>query len=127
MSVPQPSAGQAPSFKKAPPMDFSKGGAMDFSKLRTMALGTGVSLAKLDPMKDKLEKLNIKDDEDIKKIKELLKTIKENKYEKEKAENADESKEKEGSSILDIRPRRKGAINFDIFMSIKDSVLCTEE
>jgi hypothetical protein len=43
-----------------------------------MALNTGLGLVKLDPIKEKLEKLNIKDDADVNKIKDLLKSIKDN-------------------------------------------------
>lgn len=100
---------------------------MDFSKFRKMALNTGLGLIKLDPMKDKLEKLNIKDDDDIEKIKELLKSIKDSKQDKKSEAEKGEDPKEEKDSIIKIRPRREGAIDMDIFMSVKDTVLCSED
>lgn len=93
-------------------------------------MGKGLGLVKLDPVKEKLEKLNIKDDAEINKIKDLVKAIKESKEstssktDKDDAVKAEKDKEGDGKTV---KKRRAGAIDLDIFMSVKDTALFIEE
>ena len=96
--------------------------------MRALALGKGLGLVKLDPVKEKLQKFDIKDDAEVDKIKDLIKSLKESSKEIEKKEDttAPDAKE-DNENVEKVTKRRAGAINIYLFMKVKDTALFSQE
>lgn len=104
----------------------------------------GLQLTKIDPVKEKLEKFEIKEKDDQNKIKDLIEDIKKSKKpadesKKTEGEGKDATKDAttDGSASKDKkedpvedkpagRPRRAGALSLDLLMKVKETVLCGE-
>lgn len=127
---------------------------MNFAAMASLAKNKMVALPKMDPVKEhvkkKLEKFDIKEEAEITKVKELLESLKdfksgkktapstaatvggkpsESKESKEPAPSTSDAKDLTEASAEEeeSRPRREGALCFDLFMKVKEFSLCTEE
>lgn len=125
---------------------------MNFGNMAALAKHQGLSLKKKDPVKEhvkeKLEKLDIKDENEVNKVKELIESLNESKSGKTSQAAAAEAparteackeddtkdaadkkdKEEEGAKEEEkAKPRRAGALNLDLFMKVKEISLCCDE